>query len=113
MAFGPAIAVALSAALSGPAQAGVQTIDGKAVDPFAPSPGVKATVFIFTSTDCPISNRYAPEVRRIVAAFAQRGVAFRLVYPNPAEQPRRSASTWRRSATRGRSRRCAIRSWRS
>ena len=33
----------------------------------------------------PISNRYAPEVRRIAEAFAPKGVRFRLVYPNPAE----------------------------
>jgi hypothetical protein len=64
----------------------VQTVDGGAVDAFAIAPGTKATVFIFTSTDCPISNRYAPEVRRIVAAFAAKGVAFRLVYPDPADK---------------------------
>ena len=43
-------------------------------------------MFLFTSTDCPISNRYAPEVRRVVGEFSRKGVVFRLVYPNPAEQ---------------------------
>src|SRR5436190_5313008 len=38
-------------------------LSGHPVDPFA-APGAKATVFIFISTDCPISNRYAPEIRR-------------------------------------------------
>src|SRR4051812_50061889 len=47
--------------------------------------GTKAIVFIFTSTDCPISNRYAPEVRRIAESFAAKGVVFRIVYPNPSE----------------------------
>jgi len=43
----------------------------------------KATVLIFTMVDCPISNRYAPEVRRLHEKFAPREVTFRLVYPNP------------------------------
>jgi hypothetical protein len=64
----------------------VQTVDGAAVDALAAPEGTRAIVFLFTSTDCPISNRYAPEVRRIVAAFAGQRVEFRLVYPSPAEQ---------------------------
>ena len=68
------------------AQVRVQSIDGAAVDALAAPSGTKAIVFLFTSTDCPISNRYAPEVRRIVSAFARQGVVFRLVYPNPSEQ---------------------------
>ena len=77
----------LSATLSGSAaQVRVQSIDGAAVDALAAPSGTKAIVFLFTSTDCPISNRYAPEVRRIVSTFARQGVVFRLVYPNPSEQ---------------------------
>jgi hypothetical protein len=68
------------------AQVRVQALDGPgSVDPFAVPAGVKAIVFLFTSTDCPISNRYAPEVRRIAEAFVPQGVVFQLVYPNPAE----------------------------
>src|SRR5258707_7968670 len=64
----------------------VQSLTGAPVDaPGAPA-GVKAIVFIFTSTDCPISNRYAPEVRRIAETFGSKGVVFRLIYPNPAEK---------------------------
>src|SRR4051812_27316033 len=48
-------------------------------------PGTAAIVFLFTSTDCPISNRYAPELRRIADAFVSKGVVFRLVYPSAAE----------------------------
>jgi hypothetical protein len=77
-----AIAVAAGAS----AQVRVQTIDGAPVDALAAPKDVKALVFFFTSTDCPISNRYAPEVRRIVETYAPQGVAFRLVYPNPAER---------------------------
>jgi hypothetical protein len=65
----------------------VHALDGAAmVDPLQAAPGVKAIVFLFTSTDCPISNRYAPDVRRLAAAFASQGVVFRLVYPDPAEK---------------------------
>ncbi|PYT11844.1 MAG: hypothetical protein DMG59_25260 [Acidobacteria bacterium] len=57
---------------------------GRPVNPFA-APGAKAVVFIFVRTDCPISNRYAPEIRRLDAKFSPRGVAFWLVYPDPNE----------------------------
>jgi len=47
----------------------------------------KASVFLFTMRDCPISNRYAPEVRRLIAKYAPRGVDFRLVYSDPTATP--------------------------
>ena len=55
----------------------VQSLSGAPLD--AQQAGTKAIVFLFTSTDCPVSNRYAPEVRRIAEAFGSKGVAFRLV----------------------------------
>lgn len=55
--------------------------DGGVVDPLDFSS--TATVFIFTRADCPVSNRYAPEVRRLHGMFANRGVSFWLVYPDP------------------------------
>jgi hypothetical protein len=42
------------------------------------------TVLIFTTTDCPISNRYAPEVQRLAARFAGQ-FQFKLVYPVPSD----------------------------
>jgi hypothetical protein len=42
---------------------------------------------LFVRSDCPISNRYAPELQRIHEQFADRGVAFWLVYPDPDESP--------------------------
>jgi hypothetical protein len=63
----------------------VPNLDGTLVDPFQMAPGTKATVFLFVSTDCPISNRYAPDVRRLHDTYAKNGVAFWLVYPNPAD----------------------------
>ena len=63
----------------------VQALSGAPPDALQAPAGTKAIVFLFTSTDCPISNRYAPEVRRIAESFRSKGVVFRLVYPNPAD----------------------------
>jgi len=59
----------------------VFNLAGDLVDPFRTT-NSSATVFIFVATDCPISNRYAPEVRRIHAEFTPRRAAFWLVYPD-------------------------------
>jgi hypothetical protein len=63
----------------------VLDLDGRPVDPLAPAPGVRATVFVFVTTDCPIANRYAPEIQRLTAIFTSQGVRFWLVYANPHE----------------------------
>lgn len=57
----------------------LQTADGQRIDPLAVGTN-KAVVVLFISTDCPISNAYAPEVNRIAAEYAPRGVVLRLVY---------------------------------
>jgi hypothetical protein len=44
-------------------------------------------VLVFTSIECPISNRYAPEIRRLQKDFAARGVRLSLVFANPQETP--------------------------
>lgn len=59
---------------------------GRSVNPLHAT-NSKATVFVFIRSDCPISNRYAPEVRRLYEKFAPRGVTFWLVYPDPNEAP--------------------------
>jgi hypothetical protein len=58
--------------------------DGEEFDPVRSSAAV-ATVFVFVRSDCPISNRYAPTVRRLAEEFGPRGVAFWLVYADPDE----------------------------
>jgi peroxiredoxin len=45
----------------------------------------KIVVWIYTQTDCPVSNRYAPEVRELYDAFHARGVEFYLIYVDPTE----------------------------
>jgi len=36
----------------------------------------RAVVLVFVSTDCPLSNRYVPELKRMESAYRARGVAF-------------------------------------
>lgn len=47
-----------------------------------------ATVLVFTRSDCPIANRYAPELSRLYDTYSGRGVAFWLVYPDGRESRR-------------------------
>src|SRR5437870_4430620 len=61
-------------------------LQGHLVDPFE-ALGTNITVFIFVRTDCPISNKYAPEVRRLNRDFGAKKVRFWLVYPNGDETP--------------------------
>jgi AhpC/TSA family len=58
---------------------------GNPQDPFASRAAV--TVLLFVRTDCPITNRYAPELQRLAQEFKTRSVAFWLVYPDPDEAP--------------------------
>jgi hypothetical protein len=55
------------------------TLEGHEVYPFA-IPETRATVFIFMRTDCPISNRYIPEIRRLYETFSPGEIAFFLIY---------------------------------
>ncbi len=45
----------------------------------------KATVLFFVATDCPIANRMAPELSRIVKAYQPKGVSFLFVYVEPSQ----------------------------
>lgn len=49
--------------------------------------GEKAVVLLFIRSDCPISNRYAPEIRRLYQKYSSRGIDFHLVYPEPGFTP--------------------------
>ncbi len=44
-------------------------------------------MLVFVRTDCPTSNRYAPEMRRLYDKYAPRNAVFWLVYVDPAETP--------------------------
>lgn len=43
-------------------------------------------VLVFTTTDCPISNRYAPEIQRLAVRFGDKAT-FVLVYPVASDSP--------------------------
>lgn len=43
----------------------------------------KATVLLFVTNDCPITNAYAPEIKRICDAYTAKKIAFYLVYADP------------------------------
>jgi hypothetical protein len=51
-------------------------------DLFSPH-GEKALVLLFVRSDCPISNRYAPEIQRLYGRYSWQGIDFRLVYVEP------------------------------
>jgi hypothetical protein len=83
------IVLGLGAIVLGAETRGIVDLEGREVDPLARG---TITVLLFTRTDCPISNRYAPEVRRLSERYAARGVTFWLVYPDArttAEQIRK------------------------
>ena len=67
------------AALSGPFD-----LKGRPIDPLA-HVEAKGVVLIFVATDCPIANRYAPEVERLYETYGGRKIAFWLVYADPRD----------------------------
>ena len=81
---------ALLLATAGPAAAGptrVTDLAGAPVDPLVLPRGRAATVLVFTTSDCPISNRYAPEIQGLAATFQKHGIGFTLVYPVGTDTP--------------------------
>ena len=52
-----------------------------------------AIVLFFTASDCPISNRYEPEMLRLEQEFAPSRVEFWWVYPNPEDTACRHSQT--------------------
>ena len=61
----------------------IPAADGTLYQPLMVAPG-DAAVLIFILQDCPICSGYAPEIQRIAADFAARGVRFYLVQVDPA-----------------------------
>jgi thiol-disulfide isomerase/thioredoxin len=48
-------------------------------------PGTQAVVLFFAATDCPICNRYIPELQSLESKYAAQHVVVWYVYPNPGE----------------------------
>ena len=71
---------ALAATLAaGPAV--VRDVDGRELNPVQPAGA--AEVLFFITSDCPISNFYAPEIQRTCKDYAGKGVSCALVYVDP------------------------------
>lgn len=54
-------------------------------NPFQQYKSAKALVFIFVSNECPIANRYAPEIERLHKRYASNQIVFILVHSDPSE----------------------------
>ena len=80
------LAIALGCTVSAHAQATGTTLDGRSV-PLVSSSETRAVVLFFIASDCPISNRTLPEMKRVATRFATDGVQFWFVYPNATETP--------------------------
>src|SRR5712692_7316466 len=59
----------------------IQDING--VSRFPLKPEGKASVLFFITSDCPISNSYAPEIQRICSEYGPKQVSCNLVYVDP------------------------------
>lgn len=67
-----------------PANVALLELNGTTVHPLR-DPATRFVLFLFTRKDCPISNRYAPEVKRLIERFEPLGVEFVLVYPDASQ----------------------------
>lgn len=63
---------------------GITDLHNRPLNPFADQ-SATAVVLIFISNDCPISNRYAPEINRLYVRFSEQRIVFWLVHPDPGE----------------------------
>jgi hypothetical protein len=59
----------------------VTSVRGERLRPLEPTG--PANVLVFAASDCPVSNGYAPEIQRVCASYAARGVRCMLVYEDP------------------------------
>jgi hypothetical protein len=78
-----ALLVAFAAAAPAARPVTATDIDGKSWTLLAPA-AHQFDLLFFVATDCPISNRYAPEIARICNAYSGRGVRCFMVYPDAA-----------------------------
>jgi hypothetical protein len=49
------------------------------------NPGTRVVVLLFSASNCPIANRYVPEIARLNREFSKQGVRFWWVFPNPSD----------------------------
>ncbi len=74
----------------------LRDIDGVKREPLYVAPGHTEALF-FVTVDCPVSNYYSREIRRVCEDYAHRGLGCSLVYVDPAttdENARKHASEY-------------------
>ena len=59
-----------------------ESIEGKRIAPFEDKQ-TKALVAVFIATDCPVANYFQPTLRRLGKKYAERGVRFVMLHPDP------------------------------
>jgi len=69
-----------------PGRVTVTDLDGHSVQPLARLDSTaRGVVFVFTRSDCPIANRYAPELERLRSRATAAAIEFWLVFVDPGE----------------------------
>lgn len=78
------IVLAIGALFSAAAIAGISLPDvtGKEVDPLD-CQNHKAAVLVFVTTDCPVANSFAPELKRIADEYRTKDVKLTFVHVDP------------------------------
>ena len=61
------------------------TFAAHADDTLALDSSAKVVALVFVSTECPISNKFAPELERLRTKFSTNDVSLVLVYPNASD----------------------------
>jgi hypothetical protein len=77
-------AIHIAPAATGPPNVWAVDLAGHPVTRLAPA-GTRAVVLFFAATDCPIANRYVPEIERLARDEEHAGVTVWFVYPNPGD----------------------------
>ena len=75
------------ALLAGLASGTATDLNGRPIDPLNDA-GARAVVLFFAASDCPVSNRYIPEIQRLAKEFEPNGVRVWFVYPNAGDNAR-------------------------
>jgi len=85
----PLIAAALAVAFTPSVTEGtvLRDVNGVSHGSLDHQPDGEWTLLIFLTTDCPIANQYAPEIRRICTSYGEKGVRCFLVYVDPSLSP--------------------------
>jgi hypothetical protein len=94
------LAIAVGQAYAAPSADYGTDLNGQPIRDLA-GPDVRIVVSFFAATDCPISNRYIPEIKRLTQKYSPKGVRFWWVYPNAGDTAKAVADHNREYAIAG------------